>query len=133
MEPSSQKYPNARELLSRIYQRDQLFYIPNCGHWVSQLTRGWEAIMRPLYRKKKQIGSPLFETLTSAFVPSNSQQSYLPCVIYCIAYSLGRPLYPLPPLKLRQLALNVVCSSSWTRLTYNIWIECLPYPAQFHT
>jgi len=89
--------------------------------------------MRPLYRKKTQIGSPLFENLPSASVPSNSQQSYLPCGIYCIAYSLGCPLYPLPPLQLRQLALNAVCSSSWGGLTYNIWVECLRYWAPFHT
>lgn len=66
----------------RIYESDQLFYIPNCGCWVSQLARGLEAIiMRPLYRRKKQIGSPLFDNLRSASVPTNSQQSYLQCSI----------------------------------------------------
>ena len=108
---------------SRIYQSGQLFYIPNCGHWVSQLTRGLGTILQPLYGKKKQIGCPLFENRPSASVLSNSQQSHLPCVIYCIAYSLGRPLYLLPTLQLRQLALSAVCSSRWARLTYNIWIE----------
>ena len=39
---------------SKIYQSGQLFYIPNCGNWVSQLTRGLGTILQPLYRKRNK-------------------------------------------------------------------------------
>ena len=83
--------------------------------------------------KKPQFKYPLFETLLSHPAPLRAEQSYPPHAhLPHRLLTRGAP-YSLPLQPVRQLALNTFSSSSWAKLTYNIWIEFVPYWAPNHT